>query len=151
MPARVVTERFRLRSLARGWRWASTASTLLLAAGLLEQMCTALGHDAAVLAPLSTAGFLLWSAWLLAPGLRLLCRPAPGLLAAAPTPAPAQVPTRASTLLRLAWPAIVQPLRGLEYAGLINDACACSLPADWRTSSSVILTLAELHAGRSVR
>jgi hypothetical protein len=62
--------------LARGGRWAGTVSAALLAAGLLEQLGTTLGRDAAALAPLSTAGFLLWSAWLVALGLWLVSRPA---------------------------------------------------------------------------
>jgi Domain of unknown function (DUF4386) len=57
-------------ALAAPWRRAGTAAALLLAVGLLEQLGTALGRDAAALAPLSTAGFLLWSAWLLALGWR---------------------------------------------------------------------------------
>ncbi len=64
--------------LARGWRWAGMASAALLGAGLLEQLGTTLGRDAAALAPLSTAGFLLWSAWLVALGWRLVSRPSRG-------------------------------------------------------------------------
>lgn len=59
-------------TLARGWRQAGRLAALLLALGLLEQLGTALGRDAAALARLSTAGFLLWSAWLVALGLHLL-------------------------------------------------------------------------------
>ena len=43
----------------------------LLGIGLVEQVATALGRDGSSLAPLSTAGFLLWSVWLLALGVQL--------------------------------------------------------------------------------
>jgi hypothetical protein len=48
----------------------STAAVLLLGIGLLEQLATALGRDGSSLAPFSTVGFLLWSAWLLGLGIR---------------------------------------------------------------------------------
>jgi hypothetical protein len=48
----------------------SLAAVLLLGIGLLEQLATALGRDGSSLAPFSTVGFLLWSAWLLGLGIR---------------------------------------------------------------------------------
>lgn len=46
-------------------------SALLLGIGLIEQLATALGREAHGLAAFSTAGFLLWSLWLLALGVQL--------------------------------------------------------------------------------
>jgi hypothetical protein len=57
---------------SRGWRALGWLAAALLGVGLLEQLGTALGRDASVLAPLSTTGFLLWSAWLVALALRLV-------------------------------------------------------------------------------
>jgi hypothetical protein len=58
--------------LSRWWIGLSRLSAALLSVGLLEQLGTALGRDASLLAPLSTTGFLLWSAWLVALALRLV-------------------------------------------------------------------------------
>ncbi len=53
-----------------GLRLLSLASVGLLGVGLLEQLATTLGRDGSSLAPFSTAGLLLWSAWLLGLGFR---------------------------------------------------------------------------------